>query len=88
MKISETQNFENQEGFPYETYRFCETGKFRQNRDTHVIQKKVFDTRTFLKHEGPLTKFFGTVRQKCFEGKRDTPYYASNFFDTPNFPIH
>ena len=32
-----------------------------------------FDIRSFLKYKGPPTKFFGTVRQKKFDGERDTP---------------
>ena len=37
--------------------------KLRQNCDTPIIQK-IFDARKFLKHKGPPTKLFGTVRQK------------------------
>ena len=38
--------------------------------------------------KGSLTEFFGTVRQKIFDGKLWYPYYALKNFDTPNFLKH
>ena len=34
-----------------------------------LLSRQFFDTRTFLKHKGPPTNFFGTVRQKIFDKK-------------------
>ena len=42
--------------------------KIRQNRDTPIIHKSS-DTRSFLKHKCPPTKFFVTVRLKNFDEK-------------------
>ena len=38
--------------------------------------------------KGSFTKFFGTVRQKIFEGKLWYPLLCIKFFDTRNFLIH
>ena len=51
--------------------KFLRQKKFRQNRDTPIIQKN-FDTRTFLKYEGPPTYFFGSETRKVSTEKRDT----------------
>ena len=37
---------------------------------------------------GSFTKFFGTVRQKIFDGKLWYPLLCIKFFDTPNFLKH
>ena len=37
---------------------------------------------------GSFTKFFGTVRQKIFDGKLWYPLLCIKFFDTPNFLEH
>ena len=56
--------------------RHRETKKF----DKIVIPfiQRLFDTRTFLKHKGPPTKLFGTVRQKR-STKSWYNYYPKNF---------
>ena len=38
--------------------------------------------------KGSFTKFFGTVRQKIFDGKLRYPLLCIKFFDTPNFLKH
>ena len=38
--------------------------------------------------KGSFTKFFGTVRQKIFDGKLWYPLLRIKFFDTPNFLKH
>ena len=38
--------------------------------------------------KGSYTKFFGTVRQKIFDGKLWYPLLCIKFFDTPNFVKH
>ena len=38
--------------------------------------------------KGSFTKFFGTVRQKIFDGKTWYPLVCIKFFDTPNFLKH
>ena len=37
---------------------------------------------------GSFTKFFGTVRQKIFDGNLRYPLLCIKFFDTPNFLKH
>ena len=68
--------FWNTEGFPCEVFRSCETKNFRQNRYALQISyapppmhgnfpyQNFFETR-----KGFPTNFFGTVRQKIFNGK-------------------
>ena len=38
--------------------------------------------------KGSFTKFFGTVRQKIFDGKLWYPLLCKKFFDAPNFLKH
>ena len=61
------------------------TGK----RDTPVFILKTFWNRIFSQKQwGSLTKVFGTVRQKIFDGKLWYPLLSINVFDTPNFLKH
>ena len=74
--------------FPHDVFRHCETKKFRQNRDTPIIQT-FFDSKTVMKHKVPPTKNFGTVRQKTFRRKNVTPLLLSIiFFHTRSFLEH
>ena len=58
------------------------TGK----RDTPVFIHKTFWKRNFSQKQwGSLTKVFGTVRQKIFDGKLRYPLLSINVFDTPIF---
>ena len=38
--------------------------------------------------KGSFTKFFGTLRQKIFDGNLWYPLLSINFFDTPTFLKH
>ena len=77
-KFFDKRMFLKNEGFPYKTFRYCEKIKFRQNRGTPSYA--IFFCRNFLKHKGPPTNFFGTVRQRSFERKSWYALPIHNFF--------
>ena len=54
-----------------------------EKRDTPLFSVKLFETKNFLKNKDSLTKVFGTVRHKNFDGKSwySPPLYP-NFVDT------
>ena len=88
--FSKPEVFWNTEGFPYETFRFCERKNLTKNCDTRPSSfiLKTFRYPKFSEtKEGSPTKLFGTVSQKL--GKNNvinTPLLLSkNIFDTRSF---
>ena len=58
-------------GFPYEIFRHCETKQFRRkNVNPPSLIPNIFRHQKYSEtQKGSSTKFFGTVRQKFFNGK-------------------
>ena len=70
-KFLDTRNFAKHRRVPLRTFSVLWDKTFlTENRDTRpLLSLTFFGTRNFLKHKGSSTKFFGTVRQKFFNGK-------------------
>ena len=84
INVFPTVNFlkHSTEQFTYEIFRHCETKKFRQKIENSGItlrSTKIFDTRISETLKGSFRKFFGTVRQKIFDGKSRHPPLIQTF---------
>ena len=82
-KNFDKMNFLRNEGFPYEFFRHCEKTNFRQIVIHHLMQ--FFQSRSFLKQNGPTRNFFGSVRRKTFERKSWYPLLIHKIFGKKNF---
>ena len=68
----DTRNQWHHKGFPYEVFRYCETKQFWQKivLPAPSLIPNIFRYQKFSEtQKGSSTKFFGTVRQKFFNGK-------------------
>ena len=76
----DTRNYCNSKGFPYGNFRHCETKNFR--REILILPPPLIQTFSVPEIsetlKGSPTKFFGTVRQKIFDGKSWYPLPLSD----------
>ena len=89
INFFDTPNFLKHWRDAHEIFRHCETKNFRRKLVISPIMHKNFSVpQIFWNIEGMPTKFFGTVRQKIFDGNLWYPLLCIKFFDTPNFLRH
>ena len=83
-KISIPEQFCNTEGFAHDDFRRFETKKI--NKIVTPYSPKLFDTRTFLRHKGPLRNV-SVLWDKKDQQNRDTAIVQNNF-DSRTFLKH
>ena len=89
IKFFDTPNFLKHWRDAHEIFRHCETKNFRRKIVIPPIMHKIFRYPKFSETlKGCPRNFFGTVRQKIFDGKTWYPLVCIKFFDTPNFLKH
>ena len=77
--------FWNKGGFPYESFQYCEKKTLTKYRDTPhlLLSKKIFDTRSFLKHRHNPPRNFWTLRDKKLIAPENViPFLCVKFFET------
>ena len=84
IKFFDTSNFLKHWRDAHEIFRHCETKIFRRKHVIPPIKHKIFPIpQTFWNIEGMPTKFFGTVREKSFDGNMWYPLLCIKFFRYP-----
>ena len=89
QNFSDTPNFLKHWRDAHEIFQHCETKIFRRKLVIPSIMHETFRYPNFFRNiEGMPTKFFGTVRQKIFDGNLWYPLLCIKIFDTPKFRKH